>query len=66
MWEEVKEAALLVGGWAIVLVSFAIFSVIMADWANKNKRERCESQGGRYIENEFRSENSLCQLPWNK
>jgi hypothetical protein len=66
MWEEVKEAALQVAFWALVLVSITIFSVTMANWANKNKRERCESQGGRFIENEFHSENSLCQFPWNK
>ena len=41
-----------------ILMMFAI--VILSSSNNARKRERCEAQGGTFIENEFESHLSMC------
>lgn len=44
------------------LIALAGFSIITSGYANEGKRERCEARGGIFIENEFKSELSVCRL----
>ena len=46
--------------WSLVIITAMLMSVTLADWANKSKRERCESEGGKFIENETKSQYSSC------
>jgi cbb3-type cytochrome oxidase subunit 3 len=41
-----------------ILMCFAI--VILSSYNNAGKRQRCEAQGGTFIENEFESHLSMC------